>query len=590
MPELTQPSEIAREALRRLATRRLQPTPDNYRTLYHEIAGTTAAETFPDKALRSIAGALPRDTAEQQRFARQLETAVSERDWGSLKATLVGAVQPRDENGRNWAMAIRELISEFQRRHSGYTPAKKREALEHVLTASSNDPDQLLVRMQSLTRSWSLAPHSRDEMLVDSEATLDGPETAAPRGRPTSVRPASGLAALRELVALVIDNSMSPLLLEAPELANEASDLATEVRRASDEAALEAVTARVKKFVFRLQWVVEDQTELKSALLHLLRLVIDNISELVIDDQWLHGQIAMINALFTEPMNVRRLDDVERRLKDLIVKQSNLKRSLNEARERLKTMLARFIDNLAGFTESTSDYHRTIERCAVRIGSANDISELSDVIDEVMRETRQIQISALHSRDELRDLKGRVDEAEREVAKLQNALAQASEMVRQDQLTGTLNRKGLDEALERESARCHRRDAPLCVALLDIDDFKKLNDTYGHQTGDEALVHLARVVRETLRPQDTVARYGGEEFVILLPETALEESVAVLTRLQRELTRRFFLRDNERILITFSAGVALMTSEQDADQTLSRADGAMYEAKRAGKNRVVAAS
>jgi diguanylate cyclase len=175
------------------------------------------------------------------------------------------------------------------------------------------------------------------------------------------------------------------------------------------------------------------------------------------------------------------------------------------------------------------------------------------------------------------------------VARLQGELAQAVELVRQDQLTGTLNRKGLDEVLEREMARGQRRNAPLCVAMLDIDNFKKLNDTYGHQTGDEALTHLARVVQDTLRPQDTVARYGGEEFVIVLPETELAEGVTAMTRLQRELTRRIFLHDNEKTLITFSAGVARFGQDETREQALARADAAMYEAKRAGKNRVIAA-
>jgi len=129
----------------------------------------------------------------------------------------------------------------------------------------------------------------------------------------------------------------------------------------------------------------------------------------------------------------------------------------------------------------------------------------------------------------------------------------------------------------------------LAVGLIDIDNFKKLNDTLGHDAGDAALVHLCTVIREALRPQDTVARYGGEEFVILLPQTSLEESIQVVTRLQRELTRRFFMHNNEKLLITFSAGVAEFATGETAEAALQRADQAMYLAKRSGKNRVLAA-
>jgi diguanylate cyclase len=129
----------------------------------------------------------------------------------------------------------------------------------------------------------------------------------------------------------------------------------------------------------------------------------------------------------------------------------------------------------------------------------------------------------------------------------------------------------------------------MSLALLDIDDFKVLNDTHGHMAGDNALVHLAKVIRSTVRPTDVVCRYGGEEFVILLPGTGLQDSIVVVSRLQRELTKRFFLHDNQRLLLTFSAGVAERRGGETREQTIGRADAAMYQAKRSGKNRVLVA-
>jgi len=161
--------------------------------------------------------------------------------------------------------------------------------------------------------------------------------------------------------------------------------------------------------------------------------------------------------------------------------------------------------------------------------------------------------------------------------------------VHQDQLTGALNRRGLDEAFDREATRADRSHTPVCVALLDIDNFKRLNDTRGHQAGDQALVHLSHVVKEALRPSDMVARYGGEEFIIVLPGIGIVEAAATVERLQRELTKQFFMHDNERILITFSAGVALRAPQEPQDDVIGRADKAMYQAKKTGKNRVVVA-
>ena len=134
-----------------------------------------------------------------------------------------------------------------------------------------------------------------------------------------------------------------------------------------------------------------------------------------------------------------------------------------------------------------------------------------------------------------------------------------------------------------------RMDSPLCVALLDIDNFKRINDTHGHDVGDVALAHLAEVARSVMRPQDSLARYGGEEFVILLPDTPLDKGIEAMTRLQRELTTRIFMTGNEKVLITFSAGVAQLTPGETGASAIKRADQGMYLAKRAGKNRVLGA-
>jgi len=157
-------------------------------------------------------------------------------------------------------------------------------------------------------------------------------------------------------------------------------------------------------------------------------------------------------------------------------------------------------------------------------------------------------------------------------------------------LTSVLNRRGLEEAFAIEEARAGRAGAPLAVALLDVDNFKLLNDKLGHVAGDSALKHLAGILRDAVRPSDVVARYGGEEFVLLLPETDIEEAVNVMARVQRTLTRRFFLYQNERVLITFSAGVALLGAGEGRDAVIARADSAMYQAKQSGKNRVCVAS
>ncbi|MGL4996878.1 MAG: GGDEF domain-containing protein, partial [Deefgea sp.] len=114
-----------------------------------------------------------------------------------------------------------------------------------------------------------------------------------------------------------------------------------------------------------------------------------------------------------------------------------------------------------------------------------------------------------------------------------------------------------------------------------------LNDSQGHAAGDIALIHLVKVVKDLVRPTDTVARYGGEEFIVLMPDTDLEGAIQVMQRVQRELTKRFFMHNNEKMLITFSAGVTLYRVGESRDDGIQRADQAMYHAKKTGKNRVL---
>ncbi len=204
------------------------------------------------------------------------------------------------------------------------------------------------------------------------------------------------------------------------------------------------------------------------------------------------------------------------------------------------------------------------------------------MLNQALAETRRLRSKD----DELIAARRKVGEAEHTIELMRNELEQVKAMLQQDPLTGTLNRRGIDDAFRQEASRCDRGGARLCVALIDLDNFKSVNDTLGHQSGDNALIHVTNVVRGTLRPTDRIGRFGGEEFLILLPDTELKESAGVLARVKRELASRPLVEKDHSLKITFSAGVTERTEREPLDQLLARADAALYQAKRAGKNRI----
>ena len=155
-----------------------------------------------------------------------------------------------------------------------------------------------------------------------------------------------------------------------------------------------------------------------------------------------------------------------------------------------------------------------------------------------------------------------------------------------DHLTGCLNRRSLDVRLKIELARNRRTGVALACVFFDLDHFKQINDTYGHEVGDAALRHAARVVGALLRDVDVLGRYGGEEFIVLMPDTHLHGAREAANRMRQVLQRTPLTTGAKEVVLTASFGAAIVRSHESQDSFLARADAAMYEAKRLGRNRV----
>jgi len=591
---LSNPSELARETLKTLASRKIPPTPDNYARIYAEISGITTEESNgAEKVLFSIADHLAQNHKSAP-VGIALKKMIETGDWEqSLKEIEKFLPKPSGELFQSWSELIRDLLRQLETTHKGLTITRKKEGVETVLVRFAANPETLFEKLNGLMRSWSEPTATTDT--VEIGPVLSGiPTTSSTTATPAAISTATAskpggdtemLGKLSELLAQTLESILST----QPELAQEVRTLAQQVRSIKTHGQVTALAKQLRQFWIKVELRGGDKAKIHEGLVRLLRLLVENIGEMVEDEEWLHGQIAILQEIITNPIDTRAIADAERSLRDAIIKQGMLKQSLADAKTTLKSLMTTFIDRLGEITESTGDYHQKIEGYSKKIGRSNNLTELSHLLDDIMQDTRVIHASALRSHEELLGTRKQVQESEAKIKKLEQELAQVSELVREDQLTGALNRRGLDEAFEREAMRADRSQIPICVALLDIDNFKRLNDTLGHHAGDQALIHLSNVIRDALRPSDLVARYGGEEFIIVLPGVGIEEAVATIERLQRELTKKFFLHENDRILVTFSAGVAQRAPQEPQGNVIGRTDSAMYRAKHTGKNRVVVA-
>jgi diguanylate cyclase (GGDEF)-like protein len=174
----------------------------------------------------------------------------------------------------------------------------------------------------------------------------------------------------------------------------------------------------------------------------------------------------------------------------------------------------------------------------------------------------------------------------RRSVELKAAYRRIEELAEVDELTGAFNRRCIMRMLEEEISRAHRLNAPCAIALIDLDWFKRINDAYGHPTGDEVLRTFAITMFANVRAIDRFGRYGGEEFLLVLPDTTQQSAVGMLDRLRAIIAELEWSAFSAGMSVTMSAGVTVLRAKENSDNVLARADSALYAAKAQGRNRI----
>lgn len=323
---------------------------------------------------------------------------------------------------------------------------------------------------------------------------------------------------------------------------------------------------------------------LTAELTELIRTMCDTIAVLADDESWVRGQVEALRTLLAGDVDHVSVAELRALLSQSGQMQQRIADHRRKALQQLKATMVDFARVIAGLMETTGSYHDRLSEHAGIIEAAASLETLSATVRSLLDDTRDMNEQVSTTRQGLDASQRAALTLEREVSRLEHELAAASAELTTDHLTQTLNRRGLEDAFASAQRKAKQTRGALSLALIDVDDFKALNDALGHQAGDDALRHLSLMLKDRLRPNDGVARYGGEEFVILLPGANLSDAQATLVRLQRELTRHVFMHDERRRFITFSGGVTSVRYDDSMATALARADDAMYRAKREGKN------
>jgi diguanylate cyclase len=204
-----------------------------------------------------------------------------------------------------------------------------------------------------------------------------------------------------------------------------------------------------------------------------------------------------------------------------------------------------------------------------------------------------VEVLIRQNAEALRDagkLRGQLAQAREQACDIRQRLHKAEQLTKIDALTSIANRRSLEEFLDREIMKSHREQSPLCVVMTDIDHFKKVNDNFGHQMGDDVLKSFARLLQSSARSSDLVARYGGEEFTLILPRTPMGNAYQITDRVRCTLDASPMASvesSHPLVKVTASFGIAEIREGEHAKQLLFRADRMLIDAKKKGRNLVV---
>lgn len=290
-----------------------------------------------------------------------------------------------------------------------------------------------------------------------------------------------------------------------------------------------------------------------------------------------------INALVKNKQDIteQRCHDLYKRF----ISNDRAEKLLKETSEKMNSTIESVSGVVSDVKDSSSDFGGKIDDLAGDAANVDDPEELKKMLGKVVAETNEMV-------EKNKVLEQELDKSTENLQEMRKDLDEIRKEAMTDGLTGLSNRKTFDEELAHIVEGCRANDGVFSLLIMDIDHFKKFNDDYGHQIGDQVLRLVARTITDGIKGRDTACRYGGEEFTVILPDTPLMGAEKVAESLRAAVGRKELVNrstGDKLGQITISVGVAQFAKQEEIEDLIERADTALYTAKNSGRNRVCSA-
>ncbi|KWT86787.1 diguanylate cyclase [Candidatus Magnetominusculus xianensis] len=328
----------------------------------------------------------------------------------------------------------------------------------------------------------------------------------------------------------------------------------------------------------------------QQALKSLLVLIKDfsfDIKEL--DADKFKKQMDTLSGEFSLSNKISRIEAAFDSGKDAIINYINNKKSYFKERENeLKSIIDLLTKGLSVINEENIEFNQKIYDKSIAIGNITLLDDIKKIKDSIKSEVEHMQVVI---REKQTSGQRQIEILTRELNALKCDLEKAQTASMTDGLTGAYNRLAMDNYLEKLVDKSVISNAPFALLMMDVDNFKKINDSYGHQIGDSVLVALIRQCKELIRKEDFLARYGGEEFTLILPNASLKNAVKKGTEICRAIELSCYVLGekfgDQKLSFTISVGISTFQKGDTVKTVTERADNALYLAKKTGKNKVV---